>query len=115
MTHDVSDSQRCEGNEMLPGHMQREHNGSLTLCPLPACEVHGGCVAELLLLTHVCASTQATCLLCLFTWSLPLIIINKYDDAHRNKKSCPSPNACIVLISVTYFTETDTETNNTHY
>lgn len=58
MMHDVSDSQWCEGNEMLPGHIQREYNGSLTLCPLPAFEVHGGCDAELLLFTHMCVSTQ---------------------------------------------------------
>lgn len=87
MMHDVSDSQWCEGNEMLPGHILRQYNGSLTLCPLPACEVHGGCLAELLLLAHVCVSTQASCLPCLFTRSLPLIIINKYDDAHGNKKA----------------------------
>ena len=39
---------------------------------LQACSVHGGCVAEMLLLTVV--------LMPLLTWSLPLIIINKYDD-----------------------------------
>lgn len=52
---------------------------------LRVCAVHGSCI-ELLRLTHMFVFTQAelllqlgSCLPSLFTWSSPLITINKYD------------------------------------
>ena len=51
------------------------------------CVVHGCSIAKLLRLTRMYVSIQAalllqlgSCLPYLFAWSLPLIIINKYDD-----------------------------------
>ena len=52
--------------------------------------VCGDCVTELLLPTHVCVHIscesaalllqRSSCFSCLFTWSLTLIIANKYDN-----------------------------------
>ena len=64
--------------------------GVTQLCDLYTmahCVVRGSSIAKLLQVTYMCMPIQAvlllqlsSCLPYLFAWSLPLIIINKYDD-----------------------------------
>lgn len=72
----------CEMFCFIAGVTQR-----CALYTMAHCVVRGCSIAKLLRLTCMCVSTQAallqqlgSCLPYLFAWSLPLIIINKYDD-----------------------------------
>ena len=60
---------------------------------LDACVLRGSCLVLQL----------SSCQLYLFTWSLTLIIIDKYDDMTL----CPSPVVCVLCMAVTYSTHTD--------
>ena len=102
------------------------HTECNRLDTMDACVRSGGWVAEQLL-------QRGSCLPYLSTWSLPLIVINGYDDvfsfiplkererkqegvrkrkwkkesAQEKKKNCLSPVACVLFMSVTFSTDTD--------